>query len=225
MPPHATVRAALTEKSAGGECWAGGAGEGALLHRWWEGKLVRPLQKQYGSSLKTGVTVWSSSPTSGHTSGKKTLIWKDTCTPIVWAARFIIAKKRKQPKCPSTDEWIKKMWSIYSMESYSAVKREWNNAIPATWTDLEIIMLSKSNKDMHQMIPLIVGIWNVMQMVLFSKQTHRHRKQTVVTKGRRGGRVNQEFGISWYKLLFIKYNIQATRSYLATQVTIFSILQ
>ena len=45
------------------------------------------------------------------------------------AALFIIAKAWKQPKCPSTDEWIKKMWYLYTMEYYSAIKKEQNNAI------------------------------------------------------------------------------------------------
>ena len=47
---------------------------------------------------------------------------KDTCTPVYIAALFPIARSRKQPKCPSTDEWIKKMWYIYTIEYYSAIK-------------------------------------------------------------------------------------------------------
>ena len=58
----------------------------------------------------------------------KTLIWKDKCTPMFTAALFTIAKTWKQPKCPLTDEWIKKMWYIHTMEYYSAI-RKWNNAI------------------------------------------------------------------------------------------------
>ena len=50
------------------------------------------------------------------------------CSPIFIAALFKIAKTWKQPKCPSTDEWIK-MWYKYTIEYYSAIKREWNNAI------------------------------------------------------------------------------------------------
>ena len=60
---------------------------------------------------------------------EKTIIRKDTCTPMVIAAPFTIAKTWKQPKCPSTEEWIKKMWYIYTMECYSAIKKEQNNAI------------------------------------------------------------------------------------------------
>ena len=54
---------------------------------------------------------------------EKTLIQKDTCMPMFIAALFIIAKTWKQSKCPSTDEWIKKMWYVYTMEYYLAIKR------------------------------------------------------------------------------------------------------
>ena len=60
---------------------------------------------------------------------EKTLIQKDTCTPMFIAALLTIAKTWKQPKCPSTDEWIKKMWYMYTMEYYSTIKKEQNNAI------------------------------------------------------------------------------------------------
>ena len=55
---------------------------------------------------------------------EKTIIQKDTCTPMFIAALFTIAKKQKQPKCLLTDEWIKNMWCIYTMEYYSAIKNE-----------------------------------------------------------------------------------------------------
>ena len=59
------------------------------------------------------------------------------------AALFTVAKTRKQPKCPSTDEWIKKMWYIYTMEYYSAIKKNEIMPFAATWMDLEIITLSE----------------------------------------------------------------------------------
>ena len=68
---------------------------------------------------------------------------KDTCTPVFIAALYAIAKTWKQPKCPSTEEWIKKMWYIYTMEYYSAIKKNKTPAFAATWMDLEIIMLSE----------------------------------------------------------------------------------
>ena len=49
---------------------------------------------------------------------------KDTCTPLFIAAPFTIARTWKQPSCPSTDKWIKKLWYIYTMEYYSAIKRK-----------------------------------------------------------------------------------------------------
>ena len=54
---------------------------------------------------------------------EKTMTQKDTCTPMFIAALYAIAKTWKQPKCPSPEEWIKKMWYIYTMEYYSAIKR------------------------------------------------------------------------------------------------------
>ena len=63
--------------------------------------------------------------------------------PMFIAALFTIAKTWKQPKCPSRDEWIKKMWYIYTMEYYSAIKK--NDIMPsvAIWKQLEIIILSE----------------------------------------------------------------------------------
>ena len=84
---------------------------------------------------------------------------KDTCTQMFIAALFIIAKIWKQPKCPSTDEWVKKMWYIYASGILLSCK---NEVIPfaATWMDLEIIILSKvsqKEKDKYHMIYLNVA--------------------------------------------------------------------
>ena len=86
---------------------------------------------------------------------------KDRCTPMFIAALFTIAKNWKQPKCPSIDEWIKKMWYIYTMEYYSAIRRGQILPFAATWMELEGIMLSEISqveKEKYQMISLICGV-------------------------------------------------------------------
>jgi len=84
-----------------------------------------------------------------------------TCTRMFIAALFTIAKTWKQPKCPSTDKWIRKMWYIYTMEYFSAIKK--NDIMPsaATWMELENLILSEmsqKDKDKYHMISLITGI-------------------------------------------------------------------
>ena len=77
------------------------------------------------------------------------------------AALFTIAKTGKQPKCSSTDEWIKKRWYVYRMEHYSAIKKNEIMPFAATWIQLEIIMLSEASqkeKDKYHMISFIYGI-------------------------------------------------------------------
>ena len=77
------------------------------------------------------------------------------------AALFTIAKTWKQPKCPFTDEWIKKMWYIYTMEYYSAIKKNEIMPLAATWMQLEIIILSEVSQketDKYCMLSLICGM-------------------------------------------------------------------
>ena len=82
---------------------------------------------------------------------EKTRIQKDTCTPVFTAALFTIARSWKQAKCPSTDKWIKKMWCIYTMEYYSAVKRNEIGSFVEMWMDLETVIQSEvdGSRDGH----------------------------------------------------------------------------
>ena len=68
---------------------------------------------------------------------------KDTCSTMFIAALFIIARSWKEPRCPSTEEWIQKMWFIYTMEYYSAIKKNEFMKFLAKWMDLEGIILSE----------------------------------------------------------------------------------
>ena len=77
------------------------------------------------------------------------------------AALFTIAKTRKQPKCPLTDDWIKKMWYMYTMEYYSAIKKNKTMPFAGTWMELETLILSEvsqKEKDKYHMILLIFEI-------------------------------------------------------------------
>ena len=73
---------------------------------------------------------------------EETRIETDTCTPMFIAALFIIARTWKQPRCPSADEWIRKLWYIYTMEYYSAIKKNAFESVLMRWMKLEPIIQS-----------------------------------------------------------------------------------
>ena len=92
---------------------------------------------------------------------EKTMTQKDTCTAVFIKALYTTAKTWKQPKYPSTEAWIKKMWYIYTTEFYSAMKRKERTALLATWMDLEMTMLSEVSQTVrhqHHMLSLTCGI-------------------------------------------------------------------
>ena len=91
---------------------------------------------------------------------EKTIIQKDTCTPMFTSALFTTAQSWKQPKCPSVDKWIKKMWYIYAMEYYSAIKRNEIGSFVEMWMNLETVIQSEvSQKEKNKYrIPHICGI-------------------------------------------------------------------
>nr|KAF6366424.1 hypothetical protein mPipKuh1_009843 [Pipistrellus kuhlii] len=87
----------------------------------------------------------------------ETPIRKDICTPMFIAAQSTIARIWKQPRCPSADDWIQKLWYIYTMKYYAAIKKKEFSSFAATWMELENIMLSEisqSMKEKHHMTSL-----------------------------------------------------------------------
>ena len=78
-------------------------------------------------------------------------IERDTCTPMFITALFILTRTWKQPRCPSEDEWIRKLWYIYTMEYYSGIKKNTFESVLMRWMKLEPIILSEiSQKEKHQ---------------------------------------------------------------------------
>ena len=123
---------AIIKKARNNKCWKGCGEKGTLLHCWWECKLIQPLWERvwrFLKKLKIELPYDPAIPLMGIYR-EKTIIQKETCTTMFTAALFTIARAWNQLKCPSTNKWIKKMWHIYTMEYYSATKR---NEIGLPW--------------------------------------------------------------------------------------------
>ena len=135
------------------------------MHCWWECKLIQPPWRtvwRFLKKLKIELPYDPAIPLLGiYPKKTKTLIRKDICIPMFIAALFTIAKIWKKTKCPSTDEWIKKMWHIYTMEYYSAIKRNEIEVFVMRWMELESVIqseVSQKEKNKYSMLTHIYGI-------------------------------------------------------------------
>jgi hypothetical protein len=138
-------------------------GKRTLIHCWWKCKLVQPLS--VWSFLKKWKMELSFHPaiTLLHIylkECKSYYIW-DTLTTMFMPALFTKAKIWNQPRCPSTSEWIKKMWCVYITEYYSAIKKNKVLSFAVIWMELKIIIISKisqTQKYNYCMLSFIYGI-------------------------------------------------------------------
>ena len=113
ITPH--TRVAKINNSGNNRCWRGCGETGTLLHCWWECKLVQLFLKTVWRFLKNLIIELPYDPLGIYSKDTGVLIHRGTCTPMFVAALSTIAKLWKEPICPSTDEWIKKIWFIYTM--------------------------------------------------------------------------------------------------------------
>ena len=147
---------AIIKTSTKNKCWRGCGEKGKFLHCWWECKLIQPLRKTVWRFLKklgikppfdTAIPLLGIYP-------EETKIEKETCIPLFTATLFTIARMWKPPGCPSTDEWIKKLWYIYTMEYYSAIKNAFESVL-MRWMNLEPIIQSEvgqKEKDKYHLL-------------------------------------------------------------------------
>ena len=138
------VRMAIIRKLINNKCSWGCGEQGTLVHCWWECRLAQPLWKTVWNFLKKlkvklpfdlVIPLLRLYPKNHETSTQKNLY-----TLMFIAAQFIIAKYRNQPKCQSVNEWIKKLWYIYTMEYYAAERKK-KEFLPfvIAWMKLETI--------------------------------------------------------------------------------------
>ena len=166
------VRMAIIKKSRNNKCWRGCGEIEVLLHCFLHWKTVW----QFLKDLEPDVPFDPAILLLGiYPNDYKSFYYKDTCIHMFIAALFTIAKIWNQPKCPSVIDWIKKMWHIYTMEYYAALRKDGFMSFVGTWMKLETIILSKltqEQKTKHHMFSLING-----------SSTIRHREGNITHWG------------------------------------------
>jgi hypothetical protein len=136
--------------------------KGTFIHCWWECKLVQPLWKAIWRLLKKLNIDLPYNPAIPllriYLKECNSSYFKSTCTPMFIAALFIIDKLWKQPRCPTTDERFMKMWFLYTMEFYSATKKNEILSLACKWMELANIILrevSQAQKAKNRMFFVI----------------------------------------------------------------------
>ena len=142
------VRMDAIQKSTSNKCWRGCGEKWTLLHCWWESKLVQLLWRTVWRFLKKLEIELPYNPAIPllciHT--EETRIERDMCTPVFITALVTISWTCKQSRCSLADKWVRKLWHIYTMEYYSAIKKNAFESVLMRWIKLEPIIRSEVRK-------------------------------------------------------------------------------
>ena len=175
------VRMAIIKKSRNNKCWRGCGEKGTHLHCGWECKLVQPLWRtvwRFLRKLKIELPYEPAIPILGINL-EKTIIQKYVCTLMFIAALFTVARTWKLPKCPSADEWIRKMWYMY----YSFITRNEIVSFAEVWMNLETVIQSEvSQKEKKQISYNIAYMWNLRKWYRWTCWQSRNRVTDVENK-------------------------------------------
>ena len=145
--------------------WRKGNPFGILLVRMYTDAATVENSREVPQKTKNRMTMWSSNSTAGYISKEsentnlKTYTYHKVHSIIIY--KFTIGKIWKQHKCPSTDEWIKKMWHIHIMEYYSAIKRNKTELFVVRWMDLETVIQSEVSQKAKNKYRMLTHIYRI----------------------------------------------------------------
>ena len=126
----------------------------------WVSSLCQVAKISASTSVLPQTTIWPSNPTPRHKLGGNQ-IERDTCILLFTAELFTIAKTWKQPRCPSTDEWIKKLWYIYTVEYFSAIKRNAFESVLMRWMNIDPVIQSEVSQKEKDKYWILTYVWNL----------------------------------------------------------------